>query len=292
MHMAGPRARTADQNRRHGSCASSQKRSQKRGLEIQTHMLDVLMDVRGKQANGSVDAAVQKSIPDQPAMPAYSSNVAEACETQQLPSARLVDELQQLSLDSMQQLSSDSNRSRLADELRTARPLGMIIRKGREDAISDERRRLVNTFLCSRTQSAEASGYLEPGESYEGAQAQPLLRGSWVKDESPEPEEVQIVHRHTHQHIHHHYFPDQEAPPDQKPEKLLVPADTLEGPLMDEFHGREEHRHLHHHEHRGELEVTGRARQLLDQRAPKAPVKRWSGRVQQAETRLPRLRRC
>jgi len=286
MHMAGPRARTADQNRRHGNCASTQKR----GLEIQRHMLDVLMDVSGKQA--LVDVAVLKNTPDQHAMPYRRGNVEEARETQQLPSARLVDELQQLSLDSMQQLSSDSNRSRLADELRTARPLGMIIRRGRLDAISDERRRLVNTFLSSRTQSAEASGYLEPEESYEKAQAQPLVRGSWVKDESPEPEDVQIVHRHTHAHVHHHYFPDQEAFPGQKPEKLHVAADTLEGPLMEEFHGREEHRHMHHHEHRGELEVPARARQLLDQRSPKAPVKHWSGRGQQAETRLPRLRRC
>lgn len=284
--MAGPRARTADQNRRHGSCASTQKR----GLEIQRHMLDVLMDVSGKQASRLVNVALQETIPDQPAMPA-SSNVEEACETQQLPLASLVDELQQLSLDSMQQLSSDSNRSRLADELRTARPLGMIIRKGRLDSISDERRRLVNNFLSSRGQSAEASGYSEPGESYQEAQAQPLLRGSWVKDESPEPEDVQIVHRHSHSHVHHHYFPDQKASPDQKPEKLHVAADILEGPLMEEFHGREEHRHLHHHEHRGELEVPVRARQLLEQRSPKAPVKRWSARGQQAETRLPRLRR-
>lgn len=252
-------------------------------------MLDVLMDVSGKQASGFVDVAVEPT-PDQPAMLNCSSNVEEGRETQQPPPASLVDELQQFSLDSMQQLSSDSNRSRLADELRTAQPLGMIIRKGRLDAISDERRHIVNRFLSSRGRSAEASGYLEPGESYQEAQAQ--RRGSWVKDESPEPEEVQIVHRHTHSHVHHHYFPDQEASPDKQPERLHVVADTLEGPLMEEFHGREEHRHLHHHEHRGELEVPLRARQLLDQRSLKAPVKRWSGRGQQAETRLPRLRRC
>lgn len=264
--MARPRAQTADQRCRRINSRSMQKRSS----EIQRHMLDVLLDVRGDLEGRAAHPATGHWATPWPLAGGSDTN-REACETQQLPaddvskpsSPRLVAELQQ-------------------------RPLGTALRNGRNGVICSERRHLVTNFVASTSPRRFFSGTLYPDEACYDAQAQHYWRTQQadVTDE-PLQEDLpeRVVHRHHHHHYHHHYFPDQQAEPEKQQASVDVVADAEECAAIGsgDNHSGNEHRHLHDHHHTGELDVPQRARLLR-----KSNTRHRSAQSQQ-ERRLPRL---
>jgi len=147
------------------------------------------------------------------------------------------------------------------------KPLGSVLRAGREEKSSEQRQRFLETLAGS----VRIEGF---GSKYGGSASARMPAGRT----GPVPEPAHVIHRHHHHHWHHHYFNDQEAEGHGVDGQLLEDFSEVAlggvqtgavgvsgggcgpgGTLADE----PEHQHVHIHRHTGEVEIPPRAQRLL-----------------------------
>lgn len=230
---------------------------------MQRNMFDMLMEVRSQhditQAMEDVKEAIAKA----------ALKKAEATGSQENAQIQSLDQ---------------GAATQQADELR--RPLGTALRQGRQEQMSEQRRRRLDTL------SNDLAASTGSGHGGSRMQSQALLRnvrsarGPGGQQSTGRPpvqpvsgrqgeEPVHVIHRHHHHHYHHHYYPDAEAPSGARQPEMQAPeveGQTTAGPpphgaaassITYENPADPDQRHLHYHYHSGETEIPPRAQRLL-----------------------------